>query len=66
MGLEQLARLEAAFDRLTGEERDLIVLSRLVGFSHREIGERLGKREGAARVAFHRALARLAEILDAG
>jgi RNA polymerase sigma-70 factor (ECF subfamily) len=66
MGLEQLERLETAFDRLGDEERELIVLSRLVGFTHREIGERLGKSEGAARVAFHRALAHLAEILDGG
>jgi RNA polymerase sigma-70 factor (ECF subfamily) len=63
---EQAARIEAAFDALTEEQRELIVQSRLMGFGHREIAAALGKSEGAVRVALHRALARLAAALDAG
>jgi RNA polymerase sigma-70 factor (ECF subfamily) len=66
MGREQLARIESAFDALSDDDREVIVLSRLVGFTHKEIGEHMGRSEGAARVALHRALARLAEALDAG
>jgi RNA polymerase sigma-70 factor, ECF subfamily len=61
---EELLRMERGFDGLTETERDVIVLSRLVGCSHREIAERLGTTEGAARVALHRALARLSRLLE--
>jgi RNA polymerase sigma-70 factor, ECF subfamily len=61
---EELQRLERTFDRLSESHREVIVLSRLIGFSHQEIAERLGTTEGAARVALHRALARLARLLE--
>lgn len=61
---EQAARIEAAFDGLSDAQRELIVQSRLMGLSHREIAEASGKNEGAVRVALHRALARLAALLD--
>lgn len=66
MAHEEQERMEAAFDRLTEEQRDLIVRSRLAGQSHTEIAADLGKSEGAVRVALHRALARLAAELDPG
>lgn len=62
---EQSERLERAFDALTDEQRELIVQSRLMGVSHDELAEGLGKSKGAVRVALHRALARLAAELDA-
>jgi len=65
MANEELERIERAFDALTDEEREVISLARIVGLSHREIGEKLGKSEGATRVALHRALIKLAERLDA-
>lgn len=61
---EDAARLEAVFDQLGETEREVITLSRLVGLSHAEIAERLGKTPGATRVALHRALAKLAALLD--
>jgi RNA polymerase sigma factor (sigma-70 family) len=44
--------------------REVITLSRVVGLSHREIGEQIGKNEGAVRVLLHRALARLGRLMD--
>ncbi len=61
---EQVARMEAAFDRLPDEYREVILLSRIEGASHREVGERLGKSEGAARMLVSRALARLANLIE--
>lgn len=63
---EESARIEAAFDVLTGEQRELIVQSRMFGVSHGALASQLGKSEGAVRVALHRALARLAAVLDEG
>ncbi len=61
---EQVERIEAAFDRLPEDYREAIVLARVVGLSRAEIGERLGRSEGAVRTLLSRALARLAELLD--
>lgn len=66
MANEELERIEAAFDELGDDEREVIALARIVGLSHKEIGEKMGKSEGAARVALHRALIKLAERLDEG
>ena len=65
-GLEDVARIEAAFDRLPEHYREVVVLSRIVGLSHREIAERLGKTELATRTILRRALVRLAGLLDEG
>ena len=43
---------------------DLIVRARLIGQSHAEIADELGKSAGATRVALHRALAQLASLMD--
>ena len=52
--------------RLSEEQRELIVQSRLLGLSHKQIAEEMGKKEGTVRVALHRALVRLAAVLDEG
>ena len=65
MANEELARLEAALARLSEAHREVIVLARIVGLSHAQIGAQLGKSEGAARILLHRALARLARELGA-
>ncbi len=62
---ELVDKVEAALDRLEPAQRDVIVLSRIVGLSHKEIGEQLGKSEGAARTALNRALAKLASAMQA-
>ena len=65
MAAEQLERIENAFDELDEDEREVIVLARIVGLSHREIADKLGKSEGATRTQLYRALARLANLIDA-
>ncbi|HEX6811167.1 MAG TPA: sigma-70 family RNA polymerase sigma factor [Planctomycetota bacterium] len=64
MGREQMQRFEAAFQRLSPEQQELITLSRIVGFSHAEIAQRSGTTETAVRQAVHRALVRLARHVD--
>lgn len=57
---EQLAALESAFAELSEEQREVVLLARIVGLPHAAIAERIGKSEGATRVILHRALAKLA------
>ena len=64
MGREDLERIERAFAELPEDYREVILLSRLVGLSHREIAEDWGRKEGAIRVLLHRALARLSVLLS--
>jgi RNA polymerase sigma-70 factor, ECF subfamily len=63
MAEEQAARIEASFDRLPDNYREIISLSRVVGLSNAEIAQRLGQSEGYARMLLSRALARLAREL---
>ena len=64
MDREAIAHIEASFDRLSDEDRELILLARVVGLSRGEMATRLGKSEGAVRTGLSRALARLAGMLD--
>ncbi len=61
---ETLESLEAAFDRLPEERREIIVLARVVGLDHAGLAERLGCTEATARQRLFRALAELAEWLE--
>jgi RNA polymerase sigma-70 factor (ECF subfamily) len=61
---EEVARLEAAIDRLPAEQREAITLAHLVGLSRAEIGQQLDKTEEAVRALLHRAKARLAMLLS--
>ena len=63
---ESVEQLAAAMDRLPPQYRDVITRSRLLGLSHSEIAEDLGKNEGAVRVLLSRALARLGSLLNEG
>jgi RNA polymerase sigma factor (sigma-70 family) len=60
---EEIARMEAAFAELPDDYQEVITLSRLIGFSHTEIAEKMDKTPGNVRVLSHRAVARLASIL---
>jgi len=62
--LEELRAIEAAFDRLREEDREVISLVRVLGMSATDAGACLGKNPGAVRTSLHRALARLAEELE--
>ncbi len=63
---EEVARVEAAFDVLSEEQREVLTLAHLAGLSRAEIAEQLGKTEGAVRVTLHRALAKLSTQLAPG
>lgn len=62
---EERERIERAFEELTDEQREVIVLARVAGLSRAEIAAQTGRSEGAVRVLLHRSLARLSEMLDA-
>ncbi|MEO0651991.1 MAG: sigma-70 family RNA polymerase sigma factor, partial [Planctomycetota bacterium] len=57
---DELERIEGALDRLTEEQREVVLLSYAMELPRLEIAERLGKPEGTVRSILHRALARLA------
>lgn len=64
---DEIARIEGAMDRLSEEQREVMLLSHLVGMSRSAIAEELGKSEVAVRSILHRAMARLAlELGDIG
>ncbi|MFN8654533.1 MAG: sigma-70 family RNA polymerase sigma factor [Gemmatimonadales bacterium] len=56
--------LSQALERLDAEERTLIVLRVVEGYSHGEIAALLGIRPGAAQVRYHRALTRLKSLVE--
>lgn len=63
IGKEELERFEATMDQLPEDYRQVITLSHIVGMSHAEIAEEMGRNEGAARSLLHRALTRLGWLI---
>jgi RNA polymerase sigma-70 factor (ECF subfamily) len=57
-------RMERAFDQLPDDYREVIALSRIVGLSHAEVAEQLGRSEGAVRMLLSRALVAYIDALD--
>lgn len=66
VGKETLEQIELAFDALDDEQREVIVLARIVGLPHREIAARLSCTEAHARRKLFRALSALSEALEGG
>lgn len=64
-GNEFLERLQLAFDELSEREREVVLLSRVVGLSRGEVAAAMGETEGAVRNLLHRTLAKLAGRLGA-
>ena len=64
MGKEGAANLEAAFDELSEEHREIVTLARIVGLSHQEIAAQLGKSEESCRQLLRRALVKLSMALE--
>lgn len=64
MGKEGAANLEAAFDELSEEHREIITMARIVGLSHQEIAAQLGKSEESCRQLLRRALVKLSLALE--
>ncbi len=61
---EEIARIEATFDRLPEHQREVIALARIAGLSHQEIAQQTGRTEGAVRMLLYRGLERLSELLS--
>lgn len=61
---EQMAQMEAAFDQLSEEHREIITLSKIAGLSHKEIAEQTGSTEEACRQLLRRAMVKLTMILE--
>ena len=64
MRREEVEQLEAAFEQLSEEQRQVLTMSRFLDMTSQEIGEQLGKEPGTVRVTLHRAMARLTVLLD--
>jgi RNA polymerase sigma factor (sigma-70 family) len=62
---ELLGRIEAAFAELGDEQREVVLLSRIMGLSRAEVAEQMGRSEASVRNLLHRALARLSRELEA-
>jgi len=60
---ERVALIEAAFDRLPDDYREVLTLKRCAGLNHVEIARHMGRSEGAVRTLLSRALTRLSGIL---
>ncbi|MBL8723572.1 MAG: RNA polymerase sigma factor [Planctomycetes bacterium] len=62
---EAAAKLEASLDRLDEDQREVILMARVIGMSHGEIAAETGLTEGAVRTRLSRAMARLATLMAA-
>ena len=56
LAAERWAEVAGAFRRLRADQQEVLALRVLGGLSATQVGEVLGKSEGAVRVAQHRAL----------
>lgn len=63
MGREEIGRLEAAFAKLPEDQREAVLLRRVVGMDYGEIAAAMAKKEGAVRTLVYRGVARLATLL---
>ncbi len=63
---EDAHEVRAAFGRLNADDRELLELRVVAGLTAEEVGEVLGKRPGAIRMAQSRALERLRRELERG
>jgi RNA polymerase sigma-70 factor (ECF subfamily) len=63
LAAERRAEVAEAFRRLRGDQQEVLALRVLGGLSAAQVGEVLGKSEGAVRVAQHRALRSLREAM---
>ncbi|MFM7283187.1 MAG: sigma-70 family RNA polymerase sigma factor [Planctomycetia bacterium] len=64
MGRESVEQLEAALDALSDEQREVLVLARMVGLSHAEIARQTGRSEEACRQILRRGLLKLGTELQ--
>jgi len=60
---EELERIEAVFEKLQPEYREVISLAHIAGLPRKEIAAEMGRSEGAIRILLHRAIARVTVLL---
>jgi RNA polymerase sigma-70 factor (ECF subfamily) len=60
---EDIEKLERAFDRLPKQDREVVILARIVGLPPAEIAKETGQTAGAVRVRLSRALTKLAVLM---
>jgi RNA polymerase sigma-70 factor (ECF subfamily) len=65
-GRDLAARVDRALRRLPDTQREVVLLSRYAGLDTRQIAQITGTTPGAVRVALHRALQKLRELIDEG
>ncbi len=63
---EDVLQLEAALDQLPEKQREVIIMRQYEGMSFKDIGEKLGCSEDAARMQFARAMDRLTDLMTNG
>jgi RNA polymerase sigma-70 factor, ECF subfamily len=66
MKREDIDALERAFDRLSAEDREVVVLARIVGMTAAEIAREKNQTVGSVRTRLSRAMARLAVLMRKG
>jgi RNA polymerase sigma factor (sigma-70 family) len=63
MARDALGRLQAAVDRLPPRAREAVILSKLEGFSRKQIAERMGIAEDTVKNLLVQGMRKLAETL---
>ncbi len=63
---EDVLQLEAALDQLPEKQREVIIMRQYEGMSFKDIREKLGCSEDAARMQFARAMDRLTDLMTNG
>ncbi len=61
---EQLDRIENAFAALESDQREVVLLSRIIGLSRAEVAEEMGRSEASVRNLLHRTLVHLSRDLE--
>lgn len=61
---EQLDRVEQAFAALEEDQREVVLLSRIMGLSRAEVADAMGRSEASVRGLLHRTLTRLSRELQ--
>jgi RNA polymerase sigma-70 factor (subfamily 1) len=61
---EEAERIERAMDKLSEDHREVLLLARIVGMSHKEVAERIGRSESAVRTLVSRASVLLLAALE--
>lgn len=64
MGLEEMEKLESCFDELPEDQRQVLIMSRVVGMHQQEIAAELGRSEDSVRGLLQRGMTRLSWLMS--